>query len=55
MEFARQGRQRLSRFRLHVGGVDDCQLAGGQPLAHNKMQDFKGIVGRCLIILVIGH
>jgi hypothetical protein len=45
--------ERLARFWLHVGRVDDRQAAQRQPLRGDEVQDLKGIVRHRLIVLVV--
>jgi hypothetical protein len=40
--------------RLHVRGVDDGQPAGGQPLAHDVVQQLERLRGGGLVVLVVG-
>jgi hypothetical protein len=53
--FPRQFDQRSSRFRLNVGGIDDRQPASRQPLARDEVQHLERVVGRGLIVLIVGH
>jgi hypothetical protein len=50
---ARERYERPSSFRLHVGGIDDRELAGGEPLGGDEVQDLEGVFGRSLIVLVV--
>ena len=52
---ARQLDQRLARLRLHVGGVDDRQAAGGQTLGGDEVQRLEGVAGRRLVVLVVAR
>ena len=45
----------LARLRLHVGGVDDGQSAGGQPQARNVFEQLERQRSCRLVILVVGH
>jgi hypothetical protein len=57
MKIAGELDQRLSRFRLHIGGVDHRELAGGEPrgepLASNEVHYFKSFIRDALVVLII--
>src|SRR5262249_18380839 len=48
-----EGDKRLTRFRLHVGGVDDRQAPQLQPLRGDEVQDLEGVFGHRLIVLLV--
>jgi hypothetical protein len=43
----------LARLRLHVRGVDDRDLAGGETLLRDEIEHVEGVVGRGLAVLVV--
>ena len=51
---AGQRDQRLAGLGLHVGGVDDGQPPARQPLAGDEVQHLERVVGRGLVVLVVG-
>jgi hypothetical protein len=48
-----EGDERLARFRLHVGRLDDRQAAQGQPLPGDEVQDLEGVVRHGLIVFLV--
>ena len=46
--------ERLARLGLHVGRVDDGEPAAREPLAGDVVQHLEGVVGRGLVVLVVG-
>lgn len=46
--------QLTAALRLDVGGVDDGQPSGGQPLARDVVQDVEGVPAGALVVLVVG-
>jgi hypothetical protein len=53
MKFTCELDKRFTRVRLNIGSIDHRQSPGGEPLTGDKMQDFEGVLGRSLIVLVI--
>jgi len=49
----RQRKQRLARFALHVGGIDDRQQPGRQPLAGDIMQHLERILRSTQAVLIV--
>jgi hypothetical protein len=47
--------ERSTSLALHVRGVDDRELAGGEPLARDEVQGVEGVLRRRLVVLVVGH
>ena len=47
--------QRPPRLRLHVGGVDHGEAAGGQPLFGQEVEDLEGVRRRALVVFVVRH
>jgi len=47
--------ERLARFGLNIGGVDDSEMPGCEPFAQNEVQHLEGLFGGGLIILVVGN
>ena len=47
--------QLASCLRLDVGGVDDGEQPGVQPLADDELQHLEGRLARRLVVLVVGH
>ncbi len=50
-----EGDERLARFRLHIGCVDDCQAAQSQPLRRDKVQDLEGVLRHPLVVLLVTY
>jgi hypothetical protein len=49
----RQFDQGLPRLRLNICGIDDRQLSAAQASAHDLVEQFEGVTGGRLIILVV--
>ena len=47
--------QRLARLGLDVGRINYCHASRLQPLGGDEVQDFEGIDGCRLIVLVVAH
>lgn len=52
---AGQREEMLAGVGLHVGCVDDRQVAGGQPLAGDEVQQLERRAGRRLVRFIVGH
>ena len=52
---AGERQQRRPRLALHVGGVDDGQPAAAQPAARDLVQHRERVLGRALVVRVVGH
>jgi len=55
MVLAGKSYERLSRFRLHVCGINHRELACRQPLRRNEVQYLERLFSCRLIILIIGY
>lgn len=45
--------ERLARLGLDVSGVDYCQFAGRETFGGDEVQDFEGVFGGRLVVLVV--
>ena len=45
--------ERPSRFRLHIGGVDDGESACRKPFRCDEVQHLEGVFRCCLVVLVV--
>ena len=52
--FLSQRDERAAGLGLDVGRVDDRQPTGGESLAGDVVQYVEGVLGRCLVVLVVG-
>lgn len=50
---ARESNQRLSRGRLHIGGVDHGQQPRCQPLGDDELHQFEGVLRRALQVGIV--
>ncbi len=51
----RQGNQRLTRLRLHIGRVDNREPAGGETFGRDEMEHIKCVSGSRLVVFVVGN
>ena len=45
--------ERLARFGLHVGGVNDGKFRGRETFGGDVVQDFEGIFRCCLVVFIV--
>ena len=48
-----EGHEGLARLGLHVGGIHNDQLPGGEAFGGDEVQRVKGVVGRRLGVLIV--